>query len=97
MPGVVKTPCLFLSHSGADTAAAIELKRRILASPTARDAQLRVWLDKDDLVPSGMHWQKQIEVAIENEATSFAIYVGSGGILNWAESEVRLALPAHQP
>jgi hypothetical protein len=32
------TPCLFLSHSGADTDAARELKRRLLESPDARAA-----------------------------------------------------------
>src|SRR5262245_32804371 len=42
------SPCLFLSHSGADTDAARELKRRLLDSPDARATGLRVWLDKDD-------------------------------------------------
>ena len=31
-------PLLFLSHSGADTDAAIALMQRIMASPTAREA-----------------------------------------------------------
>src|SRR5262245_26557367 len=92
MSGGAGTPCLFLSHSGADTAAAVDLKRRILASPATREAGLRVWLDKDDIVPSAIHWQAQIEQAIETAATSFAVYAGSGGVLNWVENEVRLGL-----
>jgi TIR domain len=52
-------PCLFLSHSGADTDAARELKRRLLDSPDARAAGLRVWLDKDDLA-AGLGWQAQL-------------------------------------
>ena len=47
------SPCLFLSHSGADTDAARELKRRLLDSADARAAGLRVWLDKDDLAAKG--------------------------------------------
>lgn len=54
------SPCLFLSHSGSDTDAARELKRRLLNSPDARAAGLRVWLDKDDLV-AGLGWQTQLE------------------------------------
>ena len=33
-------PCLFLSHSGADTDAARELKRRLLDSPDARTLRI---------------------------------------------------------
>ena len=58
-----KTPCLFLSHSGADTEAAREFKLRILASPAAREAGLSVWFDEDDLVP-GSNWQTQLATAI---------------------------------
>ncbi len=85
-------PCLFLSHSGADTEAR-ELRRRILASPAARDAGLKVWSDKDenDLVP-GKEWQNQLELVLTKKATAFADYVGSKGVINWVEREVRLAL-----
>src|SRR5579871_3749668 len=86
-----QSPSLFLSHSSADKAAAIELKRKLLGSPTARAAGLTVWLDKDDLVPSAVHWQAQIEEAIAR-ATCFAVYIGSGGVVNWVEAEVRTAL-----
>src|SRR5262249_62266880 len=81
----------FLSHSGADTDAARELKRRILDTPQARDAGLTVWFDKDDLA-AGRDWQEQIEVAITKRATAFAVYVGSKGVMNWGEREVRLRL-----
>jgi tetratricopeptide (TPR) repeat protein len=84
-------PCLFLSHSGADTDAARELKRRLLDSSDARAAGLRVWLDKDDLA-AGHGWQAQLEKAIGEEATAFAVHVGANGVVNWVESEVRLAL-----
>ena len=84
-------PCLFLSHSGADTDDARELKRRLLDSPDARGVGLRVWLDKDDLV-AGVGWQAQLEKAISEDATAFAVHVGAKGIVNWVESEVRLGL-----
>jgi hypothetical protein len=47
------SPFVFLSPSGADTEAARDLKRRLLASPDAQKAGLKVWLDKDDLRPGG--------------------------------------------
>ena len=84
-------PCLFLSHSGADADAAKELKRRILDSPAAREARLTVWFDKDDLI-AGSGWQEQIEIAVTQHATAFAVYVGSKGVVNWVEREVRLGL-----
>src|SRR5215211_2785726 len=84
-------PCLFLSHSGADTDAARELKRRLLESPDGRAAGLRVWLDKDELA-AGAGWQAQLEKVITEEATAFAVHVGAKGVLNWVESEVRLGL-----
>jgi WD40 repeat protein len=91
MAAPIIPPCLFLSHSGADTDAARELKRRLLDSPDARAAGLKVWLDKDDLA-AGVGWQIQLEKAIGEEATSFAVHVGAKGIVNWVESEVRLGL-----
>ena len=86
-----RQPCVFLSHSGADADAACVLKRRILASPTARKAGLTVWLDKDDLEP-GRGWQVQLEEALTERSTAFAVYVGSTGIVNWVEREVRIGL-----
>lgn len=84
-------PCLFLSHSGVDTDAARELKRRLLDSPDARSAGLSIWLDKDDL-GAGVGWQLQIENAISKKTTAFAVHIGAKGVVNWVESEVRLAL-----
>jgi WD40 repeat protein len=84
-------PCLFLSHSGADTEAARELKRRLLESPDARAAGLTIWLDKDDL-GAGIGWQAQIEKAISEKTTAFAVHLGAKGVVNWVDSEVRLAL-----
>jgi hypothetical protein len=84
-------PCLFLSHSGADTDVAHELKRRLLNSPDARAAGLSIWLDKDDL-GAGVGWQAQIENAIASKTTAFAVHIGAKGVVNWMDSEVRLAL-----
>ena len=83
-------PLLFLSHSGADTEPARELKRRLLASPEAKAANLAVWFDKDDLVPG--NWQEQLEDAIARRSTAFAVVVGTKGVVNWVDREVRLAL-----
>ena len=79
------SPFVFLSHSGVDSEADRELKRRLLDSPDAREAGLKVWFDKDELRPGGQ-CQSQIEQAIEKDATTFAVYVGSRGVINWVEA-----------
>ena len=84
-------PILFLSHAGVDTVAARRLKERIEQAPEARKHGLRVWFDKDDL-RAGQSWQEQLEDAIGRRATAFAVYVGSRGVVNWVEAEVRLGL-----
>src|SRR5262249_20273174 len=84
-------PLVFLSHSGADTEAARALKRLLKNAPDAKAAGLQVWFDKDDLWPGGQ-WQPQIEQAIEKDATAFVVYVGSRGVINWVDMEVRVAL-----
>ena len=53
---------------------------------------MTVWFDKDDLSAGSSGWQEQIEVAITRQATAFAVYVGSKGVMNWVEREVRLGL-----
>jgi hypothetical protein len=73
-----------------DTEPALELKRRLLASPEAKAAKLEVWFDKDDLLP-GQDWQHQLEDAI-GHSTAFAVVVGTRGVVNWVDREVRLAL-----
>ena len=77
------SPVIFLSHSGADTDAARTFRRRLLASPDARAAGLKVWFDKKWRPRTGQTWQPQIEQAITQEATAFVVYVGSLGIINW--------------
>jgi TIR domain len=84
-------PFLFLSHAGADTEAARKLKQRLEAAPAARERSLKVWFDKDDL-RAGESWQVQLEKVVARQATAFAVYVGSKGVVNWVEAEVRLAL-----
>jgi hypothetical protein len=85
------SPFIFLSHSGADTEAARELRRRLLTSPDAKKAGLKVWFDKDDLKP-GTPWSAQLADAIQNNATAFLVYVGSRGVMNWVDAEVELAI-----
>ncbi|MDH3671449.1 MAG: TIR domain-containing protein, partial [Gammaproteobacteria bacterium] len=82
---------LFLSHAGADTEAAQALAERIESTPEAQARGLKVWFDKKDLEP-GQGWQGQLEHALERDSTAFAVYVGSRGIINWVDSEVRVAL-----
>src|SRR5262249_2204275 len=47
--------------------------------------------DKDDL-GAGIGWQAQIEKAITKKTTAFAVHIGAKGVMNWVDSEVRLAL-----
>jgi WD40 repeat protein len=86
-----KSPLLFLSHAGADVEAARALKRRIEQAPEARKQGLKVWFDKDNL-RAGESWQGQLEETIGRRATAFAVYIGSRGVINWVEAEVRLGL-----
>ena len=86
-----RKPFLFLSHAGADTAAALALKTRLENAPTAKEMGLRVWFDKTDLRP-GEPWQEQLEKAINIDATAFAVYIGASGIVNWVDAEVRLGI-----
>src|SRR3954451_9412965 len=79
------SPLLFLSHAGIDTEPARALKARLTA------AGVQVWFDKDDLDP-GLPWQNQLEEAIERGSTAFAVYLGSRGVVNWVEAEIRLGL-----
>ena len=60
------------------------------AQPLARPDS-KVWFDKDDLL-AGKEWQNQLEQVLTKKATAFAVYVGSKGVINWVEREVRLAL-----
>ena len=85
------THLLFLSHSKADADAARALIKRIESTPEARERGLKVWFDETHLLP-GQPWKPQIEDAIEKQATAFAVYVGTRGIVNWVEDEVHVAL-----
>jgi hypothetical protein len=46
-----KPPLLFLSHAGVDTRAALELVNHIEQTPAAREAELKVWIDRRDFFP----------------------------------------------
>lgn len=59
------SPLLFLSHAGRDIATARLLRHRLLKSPDAQAAGLRVWLDDVDL-DAGRPWLEQIEDVIQN-------------------------------
>jgi hypothetical protein len=84
-------PCLFLSHAGIDSTAAVALAERMEQSPEARRHRLRVWVDKRALTP-GTPWQDQLEAAIHKQSTAFAIYLTKAGAENWVRMEVRAAL-----
>jgi TIR domain len=74
---------LFLSHAGVDTEAARQLVDLIEATPEAREQGLKVWFDKRDL-EAGSGWQQQLERAIEERSTAFAVYLGATGVINWS-------------
>jgi TIR domain len=88
-------PCLFLSHAGIDSAAAVALAERLEQSPEAQRHGLTVWVDKREH-PSGLQpgtpWQEQLEAAIQERSTAFAIYLTNAGAQNWVRMEVRTAL-----
>jgi energy-coupling factor transporter ATP-binding protein EcfA2 len=86
-----KKPLLFLSHSAVDTEAALALASRIEQTGSAREAGLKVWIDKRDLAP-GRGWQSQLEHVIVQQSTAFAVLLGARGAVNWVESELRVAL-----
>ena len=85
------TPFVFLSHSGADTEAARELKRRLYERPRRQGGRPQ-GLVRQGRPEAGGQWQPQIEQAIEKDATAFVVYVGSRGVINWVDMEVRAAL-----
>jgi hypothetical protein len=89
--GEGRAPLLFLSHAGIDTEPARTLKARIEATPEARERGLKVWFDKECL-RAGEPWQDQLEETIQHRSTAFAVYLGSRGVVNWVEAEVRLGL-----
>jgi hypothetical protein len=41
---------------------------------------------------AGERWRPQLEQVIGRQATAFAVYVGTKGVLNWVQAEVDLAL-----
>ena len=91
------SPCmahlLFLAHAGADTEQALRLAAAIEASPEARDAGLKVWVDKrpdGDRLHAGTPWQNQLERASAKESTAFGLLLTREGARNW----VRLEAPA---
>lgn len=94
-PPVPASPCLFLSHAGTDSAAAIALAKRIEASPEAQRHGLTVWVDKREY-PSGLKggeaWLDQLETAISRQSPAFALYLTKAGTEHWVRMEVRAAL-----
>jgi hypothetical protein len=47
----MRAPLLFLSHAGVDSEAALRLADLIEASPAAREAGMKVWVDRRSLLP----------------------------------------------
>src|SRR4051794_5378301 len=87
----VSEPVLFLSHAGADTEAALDLALRLERTPAAQEAGLQVWIDDRDLL-FGRAWQQQLEDVIEKRSSAFAVLIGTRGVVNWVDSELRVAL-----
>jgi formylglycine-generating enzyme required for sulfatase activity len=81
---------LFLSHAGVDSEAALRLARQLEENADAKAHGLKVWIDKQDLM-AGSPWKDELQSALDN-STAFAVYVGSRGVVNWAWSEVSVAL-----
>ena len=75
---------IFLSHSGAETEAAIEVAR------TLKSGGLRVWLDVEQLGPGDL-WMDRIEAAL-SRSRHMVVYIGASGVRNWVGREVRFAL-----
>ena len=75
---------LFMSHAGTDTERAVKLAAAIEASPEARAAGLKVWVDKRPDGPHRLHagtpWQDQLEAAIATHSTSFGLLPTGEGI-----------------
>lgn len=82
---------LFLSHAGVDSEDALKLAQQIQTSPAAIEAGLDVWVDRKDLQP-GKPWQDQLEDAIGQRSTAFAVYISGSGAKHWMRMEVRAAL-----
>jgi hypothetical protein len=67
---------VFLSHNGKDKPAVEHIARLL------RDTyELKVWLDKWNLVP-GEAWQEALEDALD-ECQTFAVFLGPSGIGPW--------------
>ena len=64
--------------------AAKQLKEKLSA------AGLEVWLDLDELKP-GDSWQATLEKAL-SDCDALVVYVGTGGVQNWVDMEVRTAI-----
>ncbi len=75
---------VFLSHAGADTYAARELKKALEAGG------LQVWLDVDCLHP-GQLWQPAIEKAIST-ACGMVVFIGRNPVQGWVAREVPAAV-----
>ena len=76
---------VFLSHNGRDKEAVEYLARRL-----AREAGLKPWLDKWELVP-GEAWQEALEAGLEASRTC-AVFLGPEGVGPWQNEEMRAAL-----
>ncbi|HKR58533.1 MAG TPA: toll/interleukin-1 receptor domain-containing protein, partial [Pyrinomonadaceae bacterium] len=76
---------VFLSHNSQDKPAVEALARQL-----EDKANLKVWLDKWNLVP-GEPWQEALEEALDLSSTC-AVFIGPSGIGPWHNEEMRSAL-----
>jgi tetratricopeptide (TPR) repeat protein len=76
---------VFLSHNSKDKPAVEQIARRLKS-----ERDLKVWLDKWNLVP-GEPWQEEIEEALD-QCQTYAVFLGPSGIGPWENEEMRVAL-----
>jgi len=75
----------FLSHNSHDKLAVEMLARRL-----KDEANLKVWLDKWNLIP-GEPWQEELELALD-ESRTCVVFLGPKAISPWENEEMRSAL-----
>ena len=79
-----KAPRVFLSHSGDDKPAVLELGRRL------REAGFEPWIDHWNLTP-GEPWQEELESALRT-CDVCLVFIGPGGFGPWQNKEMRAAI-----
>lgn len=80
-------PTLFLSYSRAD----VNLKQRLLKDIQSRDLPNNLVIWADDLIPTGSHWQDQIENEIKRAQGVIVLMTPESNKSEWVKREVLFA------